>query len=150
MKKLFIILMAFVAIAVNAQNLQCYSTAGGNGFFPYYYGVAQDTIGVTQDTVAVDFDIIKPMDLFYDVQVKLTEVRGRGYLKTSLQGRIFNTDDWTNIEDRTYWGTGSDTTFNYTQHTTASKYNYFRIYCTKANSLGATKISYVRFSLHDN
>ena len=153
MKNILIILLAFVAFAVNGQDLS--RNRGGlkmDEFFPYYAGVAADTVGLTQDTVEVKWFVNKPKDLLYNWQTKVTETRGRGLVTISLQGRVFSTDAWTNITSIIYSGGGTDTTVNFTQHTIASvvPYNHFRLYYTKANTLGAVKIIYVAGNLKYN
>jgi len=143
----FIIMLALIAVAAmaSAQDRSKHFELGRNDIFFNYTGTVADSIGVTQDTVEYKWFINKEYDLFYDVQVKVKEIRGRGLNTISLQGRTFSNDAWTNITSITYYGGGSDTTVNFTQHTTGSAvpYNHLRIYITKANNLGATQVVYI-------
>lgn len=155
MKKIiFITLISLVAFVANAQDRSKSFSLGRDDIFFAYTGVAADTCGVTQDTLEYKWFINKEYDLLYDVNVKLTEVRGRGVCTVSLQGRKFETDDWTNITSVIYYGGGTDTTITFTQHTIASvvPYNHLRAYVVKVpiNTLGATKITFVKGAVKHN
>jgi hypothetical protein len=152
MRKLIILLTALVAIAVNGQDKSVSKELNRIDCFFNYPGVTADTCGVTQDTIEYKWFVNKEYDLLYDVQCKVQEIRGRGVNTISLQGRKFSNDAWTNITSITYYGGGTDTTVNFTQHTIASvvPYNHLRVYITKANSLGATKLVYISGALKHN
>ncbi len=150
MRNILLFLFAVVAIAVNGQDLS--RDRGGlkvSEYFPYYAGVAGDTCGTTQDTMEYKWFVNKERALLYDWNVKVTEKRGRGLLTISLQGRNFSTESWTNITSTTYYGGGTDTTVKFSQQTTASAvfYNHFRVYLTKANTLGAVNLNFITGSL---
>lgn len=152
MKKILIILFAIVAMAINAQDRSKSFELQRDDIFARYTGVSADSVGVTQDTLEYKWFVNKEYDLLYDVQVKQTELRGRGLNTVSLQGRKFSTDAWTNITSVTYYGGGTDTTINFTQHTIASvvPYNHLRVYITKNNSAGATIVNFINLAVKHN
>jgi hypothetical protein len=155
MKKIFI-LFAFTLLFVSgfAQDRSLSATLGREDIFFKYPGVAKDSCGVTQDTLEYKWFINKAYDLLYDVQVKLTEIRGRGLCTVSLQGRKFESDSWSNITSVIYYGGGTDTTITFTQHTIASAvaWNHLRAYIVKVpiNTVGAVKVSFVQGAVKHN
>jgi uncharacterized protein YxeA len=133
MKKVFILLMAIVAISVNAQDIKRNGANGetleANDYLMYYTGVATDTITTNQDSVAVAWYVKKPEATYYDFIFKLNEATAGGKATVKLQAKKFAVQAWSDVTSVTYYGagsTGADTTILFTQTSTKQFYNYYR------------------------
>ena len=134
MKKVVLLLFAFGALAINAQDLTRNgangSTLKSNDWSFMYTGEASDTLTTNQDSISVAWFINKPQSQFYDFYVVLDETTAGGQANISLQGKKFKDQAWTNITTTKYWGslsTGADTTILFSQTSTKQFYNYYRV-----------------------
>lgn len=147
MKKM-IIFFAFMAsfMITEAQtDLYLSITDPSGSWLEDYTGLdAYDTIGAG-DSVWVSRTIYpnKGERLYYDIYLSVDSTGGTGDVANLcpfiLQGRRLSVDSWTDIDTVNYAGT-ADTTFKYSQVSTAQFYTEYRISMTAANDDFAAKI----------
>ena len=109
-----------------------------------YTGVSTDTVGTGATTWYKEVQPDKPQMLYYNNQLKVTKVSGSPRASIKLQGKNFSTDAYTDITTTAYYGTGTDTTINYTQVTTKQSYRYYKLLITA--TAGKTKVSWFKAS----
>jgi hypothetical protein len=148
MRNIFIILMlTLVAYVSTAQDKTRYIGSGGalavDNYFPAYLPSAGmslgDTVSTNHDSIAVQTFINKPQATYYNWQTKVLDVSSGGKVSVSLQGKKFNAEAFTNITTVIYYGSGNDSTINFTQETTKQFYNTYRVLYKFV--AGKTKIS---------
>jgi hypothetical protein len=137
MKKFVVLLLLMIAcFTIQAQ----YSKTLGVGEYGIgYTGLAKDTVSATDTAFTYEYTVNKATPLFYNIACKVLKVSA-GSCSISIQGRIFNTDAYTNITTYTFAGSQADTTVVFTQNTTAQFYRTYRIKVLYVS--GKTKVSY--------
>lgn len=135
MKKIVLLLIACISFAyANAQ------MSDASLYFKYT-GLATDTVSQTR-TWSYSVKPNSTYALYYDFVFKLTEVVATTQTAIALQARKFDTDSWSTITTINYKGTGSDTTFYYTQESTKQFYNEWRFLITPTS--GKVKPSFIK------
>lgn len=143
MKKLILLLVAVIAIAVNV-NAQVTSAAvqlPADQWYHEFVGIATDT----SSTGGAWSKIImpnKPDRLFYDFRVKVTEVSATTSATIVLKGKKMDTDAWTTITTQGYKGTGADTTVTFAEVSTATFWRFYQVVVTPAN--GKLKTTFIK------
>jgi len=134
-KYLLILVMAFVALAINAQSRTTSVSLTDGQTYHLYKGVSADTCGL--GTTTWYYPITTKLDFhpFYDVKLNIHRMQGTAARVACVwQARKFPDDSWTALTSTIYGGTQADTSLLYTQITTATFYREFRLSMTVSGS----------------
>jgi hypothetical protein len=101
MKKLIFVMAALIlAFSVKAQDRTVTRTLAPGISLIEYSGHAADTLGTTQDTIAFVFQPNKTAPVVHNIEVNAdpNTIDGTYTVDVKLQGRIFSTDSWSDID----------------------------------------------------
>jgi len=103
MKKLLVIMSVLLlsVAALTAQDRSVSRVLGTNYTMLEYQGVAADTLGISVDTLEYTLRVDKNVPVLHNIQVKtdtVSTIDGTVTAAVLLQGRIFSTDSWSNID----------------------------------------------------
>jgi len=104
MKKLILIFITlFVGFSVYAQDTTETRTMSKDQTLYYYIGTAADTFGTTVTNRLYQMNANKNKSLYSNIEMKIdttTTIDGTVQKDFVLQGRIFSSDSWTDIEEK--------------------------------------------------
>jgi len=154
MKKLLVIMSVLLlsVAALTAQDRTVSRVLGTNYTMFEYQGVAGDSLGITVDTLEYTLRVDKNQPVLHNIQVKTSPVGtidGTITASVFLQGRVFSTDNWSNIDvTNTAQDVTSELTVNFysdltemldtTAANTAPFYRQYRILVLFDNVTGLT------------
>lgn len=145
MKKLFILLALLYAVlfTVEAQKIGTLSAKDPAGSWLIDAKlVASDTIGANDSIWHYTIRPNKGERLYYDMYMQIDSIGGTGGVvgqcPVILQGRRLSVDAWTNIDTAKY-SVSADTTFKFSQVSTAQFYTEYRIYVKGINDSFAVR-----------
>jgi hypothetical protein len=101
MRKIILILvLAVLAFSVEAQDRTVTRTLRPGLSLIEYNGQSGDTLGTTQDTIAFVLKPNSPRPVVHNIEVNAypNTIDGTYTVDVKLQGRIFNTDSWSDID----------------------------------------------------
>lgn len=112
MKKLLVIMSVLLlsVAALTAQDRSVSRVLGTNYTMLEYQGVAADTLGISVDTLEYTLRVDKNRPVLHNIQVQtdtMATIDGTVTAAVLLQGRVFSTDSWSNID---VTNTGKDVT----------------------------------------
>lgn len=148
MKKIAILLFAIFAFSF-AQAQDKAVTLNNTIYYYAYSGLAADTISNNDSIWEAQVLVNKAEPVKYSMTMKLDSVSGTIGAYIFLQGKVFDTDTYTAIDTVTWSGTSSDTTFTFSQVTTAKYYRYFKIKVDSRTGTEKMKINYIKFKFWD-
>lgn len=144
MKKLILFLIAFICLTVAPKAQSGKSASFGTGYVVEYAGVAADS-AIASVPWSKEFTLNKEDGLFYQLQIKLADqVAGAGAI-VKLQGKVWATDTYTDIDTKRWYGGGTDSTINLVNISTKIYYRYLKVLVTQTAT--EAKISNVKISL---
>jgi len=154
MKKLLVIMSVLLlsVAALTAQDRTVSRVLGTNYTMLEYQGVAADALGISVDTLEYTLRVDKNRPVLHNIQVKTSPVGTiDGVITASvfLQGRVFSTDSWSNIDvTKTAQNVTSELTVNFysdlsamldtTAANTAPFYRQYRVLILFDNTTGLT------------
>lgn len=125
MKK-FLTLCLLLLVATFAIKAQTVPMMAAGSYEYSYTGKAADTVTVNDTAWTNEFTVNKATPLYYNFACKILKVSA-GSCTISLQGRIFGTDEYTNITTYSFAGTQADTIILFPQVSTRQFYRTYRV-----------------------
>ena len=124
MKKLLVLIVALAATATMFAQTNVPVKLPVNMFIWEYTGVSADKVDSTATTWVKPIQLNKLDGLFYNAKVKVADGTANATCKIYLKGKLFADDTYTIIDSLQWKGTGTDTTFRFTQNTNKIYYRY--------------------------
>ena len=147
MKNIFLLLIMLISLVSFSQDKQ--KSLNINQYYYEYSLGASDTVSNNDTLWYAQLFLNKTEPIKYDIQVKVDSLSGTPTTDISLQGKVFESDSWTNITTVSWAGTTSDTTFTYTENSTAKYYRYLRVYNDANTTAQKYKINYIKCKIWD-
>lgn len=115
----------------------------------YYSDDSNYSLSTDGDSVLTyTFTLNKADDVLYDVQIALDSIGGTPNYVLDLKGKVFEDDDWSDIETDVEWtGTSADTTILFQEHSTAVYYRYIQLQVNGQASTGAAQVDKVELKI---
>ena len=143
MKKFIFLLCAIFAVMFTS--VQAQTILQPKQFIFQYTGTATDTVGVGTTTWGKEILLNKLDGVLYTCAVKVSDYTAGSACTIALQGKIFNTDTYSTITTKTWYGGGTDTTVVFQNVASKIYYRYLKVLVTRTAS--KAKVDYVKLSL---
>ena len=147
MKNLLIILSLLLSMFLISASAQAQDKVLQKGTsFETYTGVDADTLSADETW---SYSVLSYSDYgkFHNVKVNLDSISGTPTCDIKLQGKVFSDDSWTDIETVSWAGTTSDTTFTFSEASTAKYYRYYKVLIDTDATEQSLSIGYIYFKL---
>lgn len=142
MKKYILLLIAFLTITM-VCTAQVKLLPGK--YFLNHAGLATDTVGAVGTTWNYPIFVNKGFGYFYINAVKVQEVTSDFKCSIKLQGKNRSTESYSDITTLYYYGTGTDSTLNFSNVSTKTNYNYLNYLVTRISGKG--KVVFCDFNI---
>ena len=141
MKKVILLLI----ICLGFVSLQAQTILPAQKYVYSYVGVAADTVGVSDTIWRKSIQLNKLNGLYYNANLKVSDVAAGATATIKLKGKVFGTDEYTDISTVLWKGGGTDTIVTFTSNANKIYYRYLQFEVKRTAS--KAKISFINLSL---
>lgn len=135
-----------LVIAVNGQATGVKTLQPSQWYYENSTNIALATTG--DSTLTYTLYLNKPDDVLYDVKVSLDSISGTPDYVLDLQGKVFESDSWTDLETDVNWtGTSTDTTVVFSEHSTAVFMRIFKLTVNGQAGTGAATVDLTEWKI---
>lgn len=138
-------LILFLTLCIGFAAVQAQVILPVNKYIFAYSGTAADTVGFATTVWTKTIQLNKLDGLFYNANLKVSDVAAGAEATIKLKGKVFGTDGWTDITTYTWKGGGTDTTVVFTANTNKVYWRYLQFEVTRVAS--KAKVSFINLSL---
>jgi hypothetical protein len=142
MKRLMILMISLLMLAFTGVAQDASLNKGVS--YAKYNGIASDTVNADETW---DYWLANRQDysMLHDIRVKLDSVSGTPTCDVKLQAKVFKDDIWSDVATVSWTGTSSDTTFTFSEQSTAKFYRHYRIYLDTDETPQQLKVNEIEF-----
>jgi len=144
MKNIFVLLALVICVSATAQlnEGELITTFTLKKFYHEYTGDNEDTLSAYSGDLVARYAVNFGLGWVYDFDVKIDTVVSSASDTITLQARKFDSQPWTNLEQKIISIVGSDTNLYFTENDTVQYYNEMRLLFEHGS--GKLKIDYIK------
>jgi hypothetical protein len=147
MKNIFVLLALVICVIATAQlnEDELITTFTLKKFYHEYTGDNEDTLSTYSGDLTARYAVNFGLGWIYDFDIKLDTVISSASDTITLQARKFDSQTWTNLEQKVISIAGADTNLYFTENDTAQYYNEMRLVLNPGS--GKLKVDYIKTQL---